>query len=76
MKEYGLLREAWFIDGLRQGLGRSINKSGLIGFIGEFFNDKIYRGMEELSDGSKYEGYWKDDKPDGKGKCSVDNYLI
>ena len=54
MKENGILREAWFIDGLRQGLARSINKSGKIGFIGEFFNDTAYRGMEEWEDGGKY----------------------
>ena len=43
-KETGLLREAWFIDGLRQGVGRSIF-DGRITFMGEYFNDKIYHGM-------------------------------
>ena len=45
MKGNGMLLEAWFIDGLRQGLGRTIFDEGI--FIGEFFNDITYRGMEE-----------------------------
>ena len=66
LKENGLLREAWFIDGLRQGLGRSI-LDGRITFIGEWFNDIAYRGMEEYKDGGQYEGYLnKDGKYEGK----------
>ena len=75
LKEDGRLREAWFIDGLRQGLGRTIN-NGMIRFIGECFNDKAYRGMEEYDDGEQYEGYLnKDGKYEGKGIC-VNNYQI
>ena len=49
----------------------------MIGFIGEFFNDKMYRGMTEYDDGDQYEGYFnKDGNPDGKGNCSVNNYQI
>ena len=44
--------------------------------MGEYFNDIAYRGMQEYEDGAQYEGYWKDYKPDGKGKFSVDNYQI
>ena len=75
MKEDGRLREAWFIDGLKQGLARTII-DGNIGFIGECFNDKAYRGMSEFEDGDQYEGYWKDGNPDGKSNCSVNNYQI
>ena len=60
MKENGMLREAWFIDGLRQGLGRSIIH-GRITFIGECFNDKTYRGMAEYEDGAQYDGYFNKD---------------
>lgn len=56
MKKNGVLREAWFIDGLRKGLGRSI-VDGRIGFIGEYVNDSPYCGMAENEDG-KYEGYF------------------
>ena len=56
MKEDGLLREAWFIDGLRQGLARTI-QNGDIAFMGEVFNDKAYRGMTECDNGGQYEGY-------------------
>ena len=70
MKENGVLREAWFIDGLRQGLARSILDEE-IGFIGECFNDKTYRGMQDLSDGSKYDGYWKDGKRHGRGDITI-----
>lgn len=59
LKENGMLCEAWFINGLRKGQGRSIC-DGLIVFIGEFFDDIPYRGMKEYEDGATYEGYFKD----------------
>ena len=27
--------------------------------MGEFFNAKVYRGMQELQDGDQYDGYLK-----------------
>ena len=57
-KEDGQLDEAWFIDGLKQGLGRVILNERIY-FMGEFFNAKVYRGMQELQDGDQYEGYLK-----------------
>ena len=60
MKKNGMLREAWFIDGLRQGLARSIC-DGRILFIGECFNELTYHGMRELLDGDQYDGYFNKD---------------
>lgn len=62
-----MLNEAWFIDGLRQFLGKTIFE-GRIVFLGEVFNDTPYHGIVEDEYGGKYEGYFKDHIPHGKGK--------
>ena len=66
LKENGMLSEAWFIDGVRYGLGRSINE-GLIAFKDEFFKYNSYLGKKQNEEGDQYEGYFKDDKQDGEG---------
>ena len=75
MKENGLLKEAWFIDGLRQGLARSI-RDGRITFIGECFNDKPYRGKQEYESGAQYDGDWKEGKYHGRGDIFTIIYTI
>lgn len=51
LKENGMLSEAWFIDGVRYGLGRSINE-GLIAFKDEFFKYNSYLGKKQNEEGN------------------------
>ena len=63
----GAVFDGWWIDGLREGMGRLASKEGKMIYLGLWKNDEKSCGTQIFPDGAIYVGQWFNETQSGRG---------